>query len=416
MADERPCSSDRWRPPRRGLGGRDGRAWRAALRAARPPTPTSSARSCSGRSSTSRATRCSGPLRPPRPCVRRAGLRAVGFDDEPARALFAGISAHSMLRLDRPLSAAFGLVLATYAHAVGWPMVAGGAVAVADALVAELAAAGGEIVTDHRGRPRSPTCPTARASLFDTSHVSSWRSPATGSSARTAAGPNGSATARACSRWTGRSTGRCRGPPTVRAGRPRSISGARSTRSPRPRRTSRPAATRNGRTSCSSSTRRGTRPGRRTGKTTAWAYCHVPAGSDVDMTDRIEAQVERFAPGFRDRILARLDARPGRRWPRTTRTTSAATSTAGIEDIRQLIFRPWPTLDPYRRRRRAVPVLVVDATGRRRARDEGLLAARSALRHELALRARRPGRRRRARGAARPRRPAPRSPARATAP
>ena len=68
----------------------------------------------------------------------------------PARGLFAGIAAHAMLRLDRPLSASFGLVLATYAHAVGWPMVRGGADAVADALVAELAAVGGEVVT---GRP-----------------------------------------------------------------------------------------------------------------------------------------------------------------------------------------------------------------------------------------------------------------------
>jgi len=63
------------------------------------------------------------------------------------------------------------------------------------------------------------------------------------------------------------------------------------------------------------------------GKHTVWAYCHVPSGSDVDMTDRIEAQIERFAPGFRDRILA--DAAWTRRRSRpTTPTTSAATSTA----------------------------------------------------------------------------------------
>ena len=88
-----------------------------------------------------------------------------------------------------------------------------------------------------------------------------------------------------------------------------------------------PAGIRSGRSCCSPSTTRGIRRARPPGKTTAWAYCHVPDGSDVDMTERIEAQVERFAPG-----LPRPDPGPrhGRR-PRsrpTTRTTSAATSTA----------------------------------------------------------------------------------------
>ncbi len=77
------------------------------------------------------------------PALRSAvGLARGRFDGEPARALFAGIAAHSMLGLDRPLSASFGLVLGTYAHAVGWPMARGGAVAVTDALVAELAGSG----------------------------------------------------------------------------------------------------------------------------------------------------------------------------------------------------------------------------------------------------------------------------------
>ena len=60
------------------------------------------------------------------------------------------------------------------------------------------------------------------------------------------------------------------------------------------------------------------------GKHTAWAYCHLPNGSTVDMTDRIEAQVERFAPGFRDRIIARHALSPPRS-SATTRTWSAAT-------------------------------------------------------------------------------------------
>ena len=94
------------------------------------------------------------------------GLARGRFQDEAARALFAGISAHAMLRLDRPLSASFGLVLATYAHAVGWPMVRGGTGAVADALVAELEAAGGEIVTGHRVASLADL-PPARSVLLD---------------------------------------------------------------------------------------------------------------------------------------------------------------------------------------------------------------------------------------------------------
>src|SRR4029077_13081557 len=82
------------------------------------------------------------------------------------RALFGGIAAHSMLRLDRPLSASFGLVLATYAHAVGWPMVRGGAGVIADALVAELTAGGGEIVLGQRVGSLADL-PPARAILLD---------------------------------------------------------------------------------------------------------------------------------------------------------------------------------------------------------------------------------------------------------
>ncbi len=94
------------------------------------------------------------------------GLARDRFEGDAARALFAGISAHSMLPLDHPLGASFGLVLGLFAHAVGWPMARGGASAVAAALVAELEAAGGEVVTGHRVGALADL-PRARSTILD---------------------------------------------------------------------------------------------------------------------------------------------------------------------------------------------------------------------------------------------------------
>src|SRR4029077_5980004 len=81
---------------------------------------------------------------PARPSAQ--GLARSRFRDEDARALVAGVAAHAMLPLGRPLTAAFALVLATFAQSVGWPMVRGGSQAVADALVDELRSLGGDVV------------------------------------------------------------------------------------------------------------------------------------------------------------------------------------------------------------------------------------------------------------------------------
>ena len=84
------------------------------------------------------------------------------------------------------------------------------------------------------------------------------------------------------------------------------------------------------------------------GKQTLWAYCHVPNGSNVDMRERIEAQIERFAPGFRDRIVGsghhhrHRDAKP------TTRATWAGTSVPARATLRQTVFRPTVRWNPYR--------------------------------------------------------------------
>jgi phytoene dehydrogenase-like protein len=83
------------------------------------------------------------------------------------------------------------------------------------------------------------------------------------------------------------------------------------------------------------------------GKHTAWAYCHVPSGSTEDMTDRIEAQVERFAPGFRDLILARSAIGPAD-FERRNRNIVGGDINGGLMDLRQLFFRPARRLVPYR--------------------------------------------------------------------
>jgi phytoene dehydrogenase-like protein len=83
------------------------------------------------------------------------------------------------------------------------------------------------------------------------------------------------------------------------------------------------------------------------GKHTAWAYCHVPAGSSVDMTDRIEAQVERFAPGFRELILARHTMGPAD-LERRNRNIVGGDINGGTMDLSQLFFRPVKKLVPYR--------------------------------------------------------------------
>jgi phytoene dehydrogenase-like protein len=82
------------------------------------------------------------------------------------------------------------------------------------------------------------------------------------------------------------------------------------------------------------------------GKHTAWAYCHVPHGSTTDMTDAIEAQIERFAPGFRDRILAR-STRTATEMAMYNPNYIGGDINGGVQDLRQLFTRPVASLNPY---------------------------------------------------------------------
>jgi phytoene dehydrogenase-like protein len=316
------------------------------------------------------------------PALRSAdGLARSRFRGEPARALFAGMAAHSMVALERPLSASFGLVLGMYAHAVGWPMIRGGAAAVGDVLAAELQALGGEIVTSQRV-DRLDQLPEARTVLFDTTPravvaIAGDRLPPRTRRRYEAFryGPGVFKVDWALDGpipWTADGLQRAG---TVHLGGTldevaRSESDVAAGRHPdRPFTllvqylpwdpTRAPA-----------------------GKSTAWAYCHVPSGSTVDMTAPIEAQVERFAPGFRDLVLARATHSPAQ-VEATNANYIGGDINAGIEDIRQLLFRPVPSLDPYH----AGPGLYLCSSSTPPGGGvhgmSGYLAARSALRREL---------------------------------
>jgi len=317
-----------------------------------------------------------------RPAIRSArGLARSRFRGDAARALFAGLSAHSMIALDRPLSASFGLVLGTYAHAVGWPMVRGGVGAIANALADELRELGGEIVTDHRV-DRLEDLPPVRAVIFDTTPRAVVQIAGDRLSPRTRSRYEAFRYGRGVFKvdwaldgpipWTADDLRRVG---TVHLGCPleevarseRQVAEGRHPDRPftlvaqyHPWDSSRAPA----------------------GKTTAWAYCHVPSGSDTDMTGRIESQVERFAPGFRDRILARSTRSPAQLEAYDANYVGGDIN-AGIFDVRQLLFRPALSLDPYR----AGPGLYICSSSTPPGGGVhgmgGYNAARSALRHEL---------------------------------
>ena len=316
------------------------------------------------------------------PALRSArGLARGRFRDEPARALLGGISAHAMLDLDRPLSASFGLVLATFAHAVGWPLVRGGAAAVSAALVAELEAAGGEVVTGHRVAALADL-PSARAVVFDVGprqlvEIAGDRLPAR--------------TRRRAERFR-YGSGVFKVDWALDGPVPWAADGTRRAA------TIHLGGTLDEIAAAEADVASGRHPDRPyvlfvqyapwddsrapAGKTTAWAYCHVPAGSDVDMTDRIEAQVERFAPGFRDRILARSTHGPAAMAAHDENYVGGDIN-GGIQDIRQLIFRPWPSVDPYRVGDALYLCSSSTPPGGGVHGMSGMLAAQSVLRHEL---------------------------------
>jgi phytoene dehydrogenase-like protein len=272
-------------------------------------------------------------------------LALAGFELEPARALFAGAAAHSFLPLEQAASASFGLVLLVLAHVSGWPFPRGGSQAIADALAKRLVSLGGEIETGNhvsslRELPRTKLvlCDVTPRQLVTLSGdllpnryrrrlegwrygpgafkldyaldgPIPWRAPEIAQAGTVHVG--GSLAEIADSEraaWEGRHAER----PFVLVAQQSLFDG---TRAPE-------------------------------GRHTAWAYCHVPNGSTLDMRDRVEAQIERFAPGFRDRILA-CTSRNTAELERENRNLVGGDIAGGANTIRQLLARPAPRRIPY---------------------------------------------------------------------
>lgn len=281
------------------------------------------------------------------PMVAPATLLARAlFRRDHARAVIAGMAGHSVLPLERPPTGAFALLLTLLAQTVGWPVAKGGSQAIADALVGYAQALGVELVCGWEVTDIAEL-PPARAYLFDTAPKGllriagdrlppgyrrqlqrfrynpgvfkvdwaldgpiPWRAAACHQSATVHVGgtlDEIAAAERAV--WRGE-----------HPARPFVLLAQQSLYDP----TRAPA-----------------------GKQVAWAYCHVPNGSTVDMTAAIEAQVERFAPGFRRRILARA-TRHAAAMEAYNPNYVGGDINGGVQDLFQHFTRPSLSLTPYR--------------------------------------------------------------------
>lgn len=296
-----------------------------------------------------------GPLRPPRHPVLLArfgllGLRSARslsrrFRDEWARALFAGIAAHSMLPLDQRPSAAFGLVLATLGHVCGWPIVRGGSHRMAEALVEHLGTLGGHVVTGRRV-DTIDDLPPSRVVLADVTpreflRIAAARLPHRyrRSLERYRYGPGVFKIDWALDGPIPWRATECRRAATVHLGGTFDEIAVSEAVVAEGRIAARPFVILAQPTLFDESRA----PAR---KHTAWAYCHVPNGSTVNATDAIESQVERFAPGFRDRILARHVMSPAD-LEKYNANYAGGDINGGLQDLRQLFTRPVARPGPY---------------------------------------------------------------------
>lgn len=262
------------------------------------------------------------------------------FHEERAKTLFAGLVAHVMAPLGGFATGAVGLVFALAAHARGWPVARGGSQSISDALTAYLKDLGGLVHTDYEVK-RLDDLPPARAYVFDTSPTALGRIAGFGRYYENYKyGPGVFKVDYALDGpvpWTAEEA---RVATTVQIGADSAEIGAALR-----------AAAREGRAP--------DRPFMITvqpsivdparapeGKQVFWAYAHVPSGWTGDLTDVMERQLERFAPGFRDRVLARATAGPAELAARNANYVGGDIASGAVRGL-QVLLRPKISLTPY---------------------------------------------------------------------
>ena len=277
--------------------------------------------------------------------MRSARGLASSFRSEAARALIAGCAAHSFVPLEKAFTAAFALMFLISGNAVGWPLPRGGSRRIADALASYLHGLGGTITTGRRVQQLSDL-PTARAYVFDTSpwHLESIAADRLPGGYRRALrryrrGPGIFKVDYALDGPVPWRAADCLRAGTVHLGGTFDEISASERAISRGQHPERPFVL-VAQQSLFDPTRAPS------GKHTLWAYCHVPNGSTVDMSERIEAQLERFAPGFRERVLAR-SVMNTHDVERRNANNAGGDISCGSHAGLQLFMRPTIAIDPY---------------------------------------------------------------------
>lgn len=280
-----------------------------------------------------------------RVAARSARDWADEFAGKRARALLAGLAGHSAIPLEFRPSAAIGLLLAVLGHGVGWPFPRGGAQRLADGLAAILLGLGGRVAT---GRPvrHLDDLPEAGIKLLSVTpgqllKLAADQLPRSYKRrlARYRYGPGAFKVDWALSEPIPWRAPECRQAGTVHLGGTFEEIAAAELDAWKGRPPRRPFVLLAQHSLFD--------PGRAPrGRHTAWAYCHVPHACGRDMTERLEAQVERFAPGFRDCILARSRLGPADMAALNPNLVGGDIS-GGANTLRQILARPFPRLDPY---------------------------------------------------------------------
>lgn len=283
------------------------------------------------------------------------GLKAIhpvhsyvidNFEGRDVRALWGGLAAHSMLRLEDRLTTGFAMIFLILAHSVGWPFPRGGSQSLANSMSEYFGSLGGEIMTGYEVKSLA-ALPPNKATLFDVTpkqllKISGNAFPKNYAKALRSFryGPGVFKLDYALDGPIPWKSQECLKASTVHVcGELDEI--ALSERTVWSGGISERPFVIVTQQSLFDSTRA---PG---GKHTAWAYCHVPSGSPIDMTSRIENQIERFAPGFKTIILARHSFSPGELESYNANYVGGDIN-AGVQNLRQTVFRPTFSLSPYK--------------------------------------------------------------------